>query len=257
MNQPGPEPSRDAGSVRMRTGERIYLLSAIALISLLCWAYLLAGAGMQMGMRADWDAAYAGLMFMMWWLMMVAMMLPSAAPMIMMFAKISRRPEHGALPALPVVLFTLAYAVAWAVFSVVAVALQWGLEASGLISPMLKSTSGVLSGAILVAAGLYQLTPLKHMCLRHCRSPLQFVLGRWRNGLGGAWRMGLEHGAYCVGCCWFLMALLFVGGVMNIYWIAGLTLLVLVEKTIPVGRWFGQALGLGLTAWGVWLLAGF
>ena len=115
----------------------------------------------------------------------------------------------------------------------------------------------MLSGAILVAAGLYQLTPLKHMCLRHCRSPLQFVLGRWRNGLGGAWRMGLEHGAYCVGCCWFLMALLFVGGVMNIYWIAGLTLLVLAEKTIPAGRWFGQALGLGLTAWGVWLLAGF
>lgn len=251
---PGPAPGAAAAHLPRREG--VFVLGAMTLIVLLCWAYLLAGAGMDMSARAQWSASYAGLMFLMWWIMMVAMMLPSAAPMILMFAKMSRRPEHGVLPPLPVMLFTLAYAVAWAAFSAVAVGFQWGLEASGLISPMLKSTSGVLSGSILVAAGLYQLTPLKHMCLRHCRSPLQFVLGHWRNGPGGAFRMGLSHGAYCVGCCWFLMALLFVGGVMNLLWIAGLTLLVLVEKIIPAGRWFGHALGVGLTGWGIWMLAG-
>jgi predicted metal-binding membrane protein len=119
---------------------------------------------------------------------------------------------------------------------------------------MLVSVSAFLGGGLLLAAGIYQLTPIKQACLKHCRSPLQFVLSHWRNGRHGAFRMGVEHGAYCVGCCWFLMGLLFFGGVMNLYWIAGLALFVLLEKTVPAGHWLSYATGLALMAWGGWVL---
>ena len=115
---------------------------------------------------------------------------------------------------------------------------------------MLTSESVILSAGLLIAAGIYQLTPLKQACLKHCRSPLQFVLTRWRSGPGGAFRMGIEHGAYCVGCCWFLMGILFFGGVMNLYWIGGIAVFVLLEKTIPVGHWMSHIVGVALMAWG-------
>ena len=133
---------------------------------------------------------------------------------------------------MPTIVFAAGYLLAWGSFSAVATALQWGMESARMLSPMLVTTNHWLGAAILVAAGLWQLTPLKAACLRHCRTPLGFLIGNWRAGRLGALRMGLEHGAYCLGCCWFLMALLFFGGVMNLYWIAGIGVFVLLEKTI-------------------------
>ncbi len=143
------------------------------------------------------------------------------------------------------------YVVVWAGFSVAAVALQYGLEGAALLSPMMEATSIVLAGAILIMAGVYQWTPWKQACLRHCRSPLEFVMTQWREGRRGAFVMGLRHGAYCVGCCWMLMLLLFVGGVMNLAWIAGLAAYVLLEKLAPAGPWVGRVAGLLLIGWGI------
>ncbi len=260
--------------------DRLIVLIALLAVILLSWAYLLSGAGMGMSalemtraslaqgrrgehapagldsmmMPATWDLGYALVMLFMWWIMMVAMMLPSAAPMILIFTKMSRAQRALGNPFLSAGLFSLAYLSVWAGFSLLAVGLQWLFERLAWLSPVLVSSSSLLGAALLLAAGLYQLTPLKQACLRHCRSPLQFVMGRWRSGRRGAFVMGLEHGAYCVGCCWFLMALLFFGGVMNLYWIAGLALVVLLEKLLPAGHCLGHLLGLVLLAWGGWTL---
>ena len=205
---------------------------------------------------AVWTPSYAVLMFCMWWIMMIAMMLPSASPMILLFARIQRSQQMKGAPFVPTSVFTAGYLVTWGVCSVLAAGTQWGLERAGLLSTMMASTSGLFAGMLLLVAGIYQLTPLKHACLRHCRSPLQFITQHWRHGTVGAFRMGIDHGAFCTGCCWFLMALLFVGGVMNLYWIVGLALFVLLEKTIPAGHWLGALTGIGLSLWGGWLLAG-
>lgn len=205
---------------------------------------------------AVWTPSYAVIMFVMWWIMMVAMMLPSASPMILLFARIQRKEKDKGAPFISTSVFTAGYLVTWAVFSAIAAGAQWGFERVGLLSAMMASTSGLFAGVLLLAAGMYQLTPLKHACLRHCRSPLQFIMHHWRNGTSGAFRMGIDHGAFCLACCWFLMALLFVGGVMNLYWIVGLAVFVLLEKTIPAGHWLGSIMGIGLIAWGGWLMAG-
>lgn len=217
-----------------------------------------------------WTAGYAVLMFFMWWVMMVAMMLPSAAPMILLHAKITRGKSPGGAPAgkhpgapagshpgaqngglRMTAAFTLGYLLAWGGFSAVAALLQWRFEDLGVLSPMMmNSTSQVFAGSILIFAGLYQLTPLKQACLRHCRGPIQFLSQNWRPGARGALRMGLHHGAYCLGCCWGLMAVLFFGGIMNLYWIAGLALIVLAEKTLPPGPRFGKFMGAALIVWG-------
>jgi predicted metal-binding membrane protein len=210
-------------------------------------------AGMIMA-PAIWTAGYAALMFAMWWVMMAAMMLPSAAPILLLFARLNRN-ARGDRPYAPTGIFALGYLAAWGLFSAIATLLQWALESVGLLSPMMTTTSWRLGGAIVIAAGLWQITPLKNVCLRHCRSPLGFLMQGWRPGWGGAFRMGAEHGAFCLGCCWFLMGLLFFGGVMNLFWIAGLALYVLIEKTIPIGDWVGRFAGIGLAAWGIWLLA--
>jgi predicted metal-binding membrane protein len=205
---------------------------------------------------AVWTPSYAILMFLMWWIMMIAMMLPSASPMILLFARIQRSQQKKGAPFVPTSVFTAGYLVAWGIFSVLAAGTQWSLERVGLLSTMMASTSGLFAGMLLLAAGIYQLTPLKHACLQHCRSPLQFITQHWRHGTVGAFRMGIDHGAFCTVCCWFLMALLFVGGVMNLYWIVGLALFVLLEKTIPAGHWLGSLTGVGLMVWGGWLMAG-
>jgi predicted metal-binding membrane protein len=253
--------------------DRFVVLGALGFVVALSWIYVLAGAGMNMSafemtrlssgeasigmmMPATWSLGYASLMFVMWWVMMIAMMLPSATPMVLLFAAMNRKQKESGDPYVPTTLFASAYLVAWAGFSLVAVAVQWGLESLALLSPMLVSASVILGGGVLIAAGIYQLTPLKQACLKHCRSPLQFVLTRWRGGASGAFRMGLEHGAYCVGCCWFLMGLLFFGGVMNLYWIAGIAIFVLLEKTIPVGHWMSRVVGFVLILWGIIVLLG-
>lgn len=250
--------------------DRLIVIAGLVTVIALAWAYIIAGAGMTMpamettasaatmavAMPAVWTPAYAVLIALMWWIMMVAMMLPSASPMILLFATVNRKQrERGASP-VPTGIFVLAYLAVWAGFSIIATGLQWGLARTGLLSAMMTSTSLALGGGILVAAGIWQLTPLKHACLRHCRTPLHFLAHRWRAGRVGAVRMGLEHGAFCLGCCWVLMGLLFYGGIMNLYWIAGIAAFVLLEKTIPAGHRLGSVAGIGLIAWGAVLLAG-
>jgi predicted metal-binding membrane protein len=257
--------------------DRLVVVTALTAVIALSWAYLLAGAGMGMsafemtrmsqcemvGDMADmamltpavWTPGYAALMFVMWWIMMVAMMLPSAAPMILVFATLNRKQREAGQPYVATSIFAFGYLAAWAGFSLVAVILQWGFELTGLISPVIVGTNVIFGGALLLAAGAYQLTPIKRACLRYCRSPLAFLGTRWRWGPSGALLMGLEHGAYCVGCCWFLMGLLFFGGVMNLYWIVGLALFVLFEKITPAGHWLGYTTGAALSVWGAALLA--
>jgi predicted metal-binding membrane protein len=205
---------------------------------------------------AVWTPTYAGLMMVMWWVMMVAMMVPSASPMILLYARIQRSQRMKGAPFVPTSVFAAGYLVVWGAFSVLAAGTQWGLERTGLLSAMLSSTSGLFAGSLLLGVGLYQLTPLKHACLRHCRSPLQFMTHHWRNGTSGALHMGIKHGVFCLGCCWLLMGLLFVGGVMNLYWIIGLAVFVLLEKTLPAGHWLGALTGIGLIVAGGWFLTG-
>ncbi len=202
-----------------------------------------------------WSVATLPPLFLMWTEMMVAMMIPSASPMILTFALVNRKRREQDRPYVPTGMFLLGYLAVWTGFSALAALAQWALHAMALLSPRMVATSPVLGGWLLIAAGLFQLTPLKHACLNHCRSPLAFLLTEWREGPVGAWRMGLTHGAYCTGCCWFLMALLFVAGVMNLGWIALISILVLVEKVLPPGPWLGRLSGVTLAGWGLWMLA--
>jgi predicted metal-binding membrane protein len=238
--------------------DRLLVVGGLLFVIVTSWAWLLMGAGMaeidealQPLPAAPWTLADALVVFVMWAVMMAAMMLPSATPMILLHATLARRANqrsaagHAATGA-----FALGYLAVWIAFSVAATALQVALERAALLSPAMRTTSIALAGGVLIAAGIYQWTPLKHACLRHCRSPLAFVMAHWRPGTAGAWSMGLKHGSYCVGCCWLLMLLLFVGGVMNLGWIAGIALFVLLEKFVPAGHWVGRAAGLVLVGWG-------
>ena len=245
--------------------DRVLVVTCLLFVVVLSWAYLLSGAGMMQSMgdmlmpmsSGPWTLDRAVLVLVMWAVMMAAMMLPSAAPIILLYATIARRRSERGEPASASGVFGFGYIAVWAAFSLAATAIQYGLEQVALISPMMQTTSIALAGGVLVAAGLYQWTPLKQACLRHCRSPLEFITAYWRPGARGAFAMGLRHGAYCLGCCWMLMLLLFVGGVMNFAWIAGLALFVLVEKLVPAGHWIGRGAGVLLVAWGAatWLAA--
>jgi predicted metal-binding membrane protein len=171
-----------------------------------------------------------------------------------MFADVNRRRREQERPFVPAGIFMLGYLAVWTGFSALAAVAQWLLHGLALLSPMMVSTSSILGGVLLIAAGVFQWTPIKNACLRHCRSPLGFVLVDWRDRRMGAFLMGLKHGAYCAGCCWILMALLFVAGVMNIWWIAVIAILVLVEKVAPKGLWVGRFAGVFLAGWGVWMM---
>jgi predicted metal-binding membrane protein len=198
-------------------------------------------------------AGYVALLFVMWAAMMGAMMLPSAAPMILFYAAIARRRRERGEIAATVGIFAAGYVLVWAGFSLGAAVLQWRFEAAALLSPGMAVT-GAASGLLLIVAGLYQWTPLKLACLRRCRSPLGFVLTEWREGARGALVMGLRHGLFCLGCCWALMLLLFVGGVMNLLWIGLVALIVLIEKVAPAGGWHARIAGLALVLWGAGIL---
>ncbi|WP_119156440.1 DUF2182 domain-containing protein [Caldimonas tepidiphila] len=242
--------------------ERWLVAGGLLLVVALAWAYLWSGAGMmqQMGdmampMSGPWTPGQALLMWVMWVVMMAAMMLPGAAPMVLLYDGIARTRRARGEAAGGAGPFAAGYLAVWAGFSALAVALQFALEQAALLSPMMETTSIGLAGAVFVAAGIYQWTPLKQRCLRHCRSPLEFVLAHWREGRRGAFLMGARHGRDCLGCCAMLMLLLFVGGVMNLGWIAALALFVLVEKLAPAGHWIGRVAGLLLLAWGLATLA--
>jgi predicted metal-binding membrane protein len=246
--------------------DRIIVLSGLAAITALSWVYVLSvasdmrnmemGAEMAMPRMQAWGGADFALTFGMWAVMMVAMMTPSAAPMILMFAGVNRRRREQQVSYVPTSVFLLGYLVVWAGFSVLATTAQWGLHDVSLLSPMVASTSPVFGGVLLLAAGIYQWTPLKHVCLSKCRSPLGFVLNEWREGRRGALLMGLKHGGYCTGCCWSLMALLLVAGVMNLLWVAAIAGFILLEKVAPAGDRLSRIAGVLFIGWGVWMVAG-
>ena len=245
--------------------DRAIVLAALAFVALLAWTALSAlpmrhamdGMAMEPQL-APWSAADALLMLAMWTAMMVGMMTPSVAPMILLYARVARHASQRARPFAPAGWFASGYLLAWAAFAAAATGLQWALEGAALMSPAMALAERPLAGALLVAAGLYQWTPVKDACLGHCRSPLQFVQahGGFRPERRASLLLGLRHGLYCIGCCWALMLLLFIGGIMNLLWIAALAFVVLGEKLLPTGRFFARLIGAACIAGGAVLLAG-
>jgi predicted metal-binding membrane protein len=249
--------------------DQVVVVGALLLVTALSWAWLLAGAGMEMSAfemtrhsmmdmplarPAPWSFQYAVLMFFMWWIMMIAMMLPAATPVILLAAALNRRSTVDTPPYGSSLFFTAGYLLAWGAFSLLATACQWGLERLGLMNAMMVGSNTIMTGLILIIAGLWQFSPLKQACLSHCRSPVEFLSGHRRPGNFGALFMGAHHGLYCLGCCWFLMGLLFVGGVMNLYWILGLVIYVWVEKMMPGGLLVSKLMGVFLIAFGLFTI---
>jgi predicted metal-binding membrane protein len=246
------------------------LTGLLALITLCAWAYLLHEAhamdrtgvcaclGLQMSgpdLR-PWSITALVPLFIMWAEMMVAMMLPSATPMILLFARIGRQRSRANSSFTRVAHFVGGYILVWTAFSAVAAVAQWIFHGAALLSHTMSASSGWLGAPLLIGAGLYQFSPWKDVCLRRCSSPLQFVLAEWREGTRGAWIMGIRHGAFCVGCCALLMALLFVVGVMNVLWIAVLTSIALVEKIAPRQWLLPRVAGIILIGWALWVACG-
>lgn len=273
-NPPSATSKYDEGDIEqiLLQDRRLVVLALLAL-SALAWAYLVvmarqmaAGDMSLMGMGAPsamhvpnmmgamtdsqmpWSLLTFMLMFVMWSVMMVGMMIPSAAPMILLFARIQRRKLADQAPTTRITAFTAGYLLIWTSFSLVATGLQWALTELRLLSPMMVSTSQFLAVGVLLAAGIYQLTPLKLACLKQCQSPIGFLTSHWKDGALGALSMGIEHGLFCLGCCWFLMTLLFVGGVMNLIWVAVIAIFVLLEKVVPRGEIVGRVGGVLLMA---------
>lgn len=237
-------------AIAMGAGRAAVIASLVAVIAI-SWAWLAAMAshGMHAGAAlapAAWSAPYAASMLAMWVLMMVAMMLPSALPMVLIVGRFGA--SRG--DALGTALFAAGYLLVWAGFSVLATAAQWGLERTGLLSADMALAGTGIAAAAFIAVGAYQFAPLKRRCLDACRSPIAFLSAHWRPGRAGVLLMGLHHGAFCLGCCWALMALLFVGGVMNLLWIVPVALFVLAEKCLPGGERIAKAGGALLIGWG-------
>ena len=238
------------------------VLALLILVPLVSWLWIVVMARDMYGpmtgasawmMTPVWDAPHLLLLWAMWAVMMTGMMLPSASPMIRL-AQSSGGGENGARRSW---LLAAGYLAIWTLFSAGATALQWWLMRSRLLTPMMEASSARVGGALLILAGLYQFTPLKRACLTVCQSPLAFVMRRWRSGSWGAFRMGLEHGVYCLGCCWALMLLLFAGGVMNLAVIAALTAFVAFEKLAPVHPNTARISGALLLMLGAWMLLRF
>ena len=259
--------------------DRAIVLSAIVAITALAWAYVLwLAANMDMGMGSSmgtsmgetmsgmgamlkptfrpWSIADFAFMFAMWAVMMVGMMMPSVTPMVLLYTNVGRKAAENGSPLAATGWFVAGYLLAWSVFSLAATIAQWQLSRLALITPMMSTSSDLFGGLVLVAAGLYQWSPLKYACLTHCQSPLGFLMSRggFTASAWGSLRLGAEHGSLCVGCCWVLMAVLFVGGVMNLLWIAGLTIFVLLEKIIPTDRLVPRLAGATIAAAGLFLL---
>jgi predicted metal-binding membrane protein len=247
----------------MHQSSRLVAASGIVVVLALFWIWIAATARDMYGsmsglsawmMTSTWDPPHLLLLWLMWAVMMAAMMLPSAVPLLLLYDGALRRRATARHVNVYVAAMAAGYVAVWAAFSVGATALQRLLSTLLLLTPMMEMTSSAAIGITLLVVGLYQLTPWKGRCLLLCRSPLTLVMHRWRTGVGGAMRMGAEHGVYCVGCCWALMLLLFAGGVMNLMVITGLTVVVLVEKLSPIGSQASRGLGGLLCAAGVWLL---
>lgn len=245
--------------------DRYIVATALVVATSLAWAYILwLAAGMKMtdndmgammGMSVrPWAPTDFIFVLAMWAVMMVGMMTPSAAPIILLYARVGRQAAHGQ-PFAATGWFAAGYLLVWVGFSLTATCAQWILERAILLTPMMTSTSNIFGGIVLITIGVYQWTPLKYACLAQCQAPLSFIQrhGGFRPEAFASLQVGARHGAYCVGCCWALMALLFVGGVMNVLWIAGITILVLLEKIIPAGRLIPRTAGIAFIATGIWL----
>jgi predicted metal-binding membrane protein len=257
--------------------DRIVVILALTLLTALAWSYLLwlsadmAMGGMEMGdfrmipsgmglmvpAHTPWLAMEFVFVFAMWTVMMVGMMTPSAAPIIVMYARVGRQTETQGTPFAATVWFTAGYFLVWVTFALLATLVQWALERTALLDSWMASTSNILGGLLFVAAGSYQWTRLKDVCLAQCQRPFAFLMrqGGFRRDAPGSLMLGLRHGAYCVGCCWALTALLLVGGVMNVLWIALLALLIILEKVTPFGRPIAHLAGIVLVAAGAWLFS--
>ena len=266
----------DAALESVLRRDRWVVIAALAALTAIAWCYLLwladdmrmggmdmtgfrtvpTGRGLMMPVDEPWEPMELVFVFAMWAVMMVGMMTPSAAPMILLYVRVGRHAAMQREPFAPAAWFVAGYLLAWLAFALAATLAHWALERALMLTPMMESASRTFGGAVLIAAGLYQWTPLKDVCLRQCQAPWLFIQrhGGFRRDAAGALALGARHGSYCVGCCWMLMALLFVAGVMSVLWIAALTVLVLAEKVIPAGRLVSRTAGLGLIAWGTYLL---
>jgi predicted metal-binding membrane protein len=247
--------------------DRAIVALGLAGVATLAWIYLIY---MEWGMRhmdvgmnmvimpamQHWTAWDLALVFLMWVVMMVAMMIPTASPIILLFAEINRRRNGHQVTFVSTGQFLLGYLTAWTGFSALATLAQWALLTAALVSPMMQSTSKALGGGLLLGAGLFQFSPLKYACLAQCRSPMGFLATEWRDGPGAAFRMGLKHGSYCLGCCWALMVLLFVFGVMNLLWVACISGFVLLEKITSANKLISRLGGLVLIVWAAWIVFG-
>jgi predicted metal-binding membrane protein len=249
--------------VRALSRDRLIIVSSLVGLTAFSWLYLIHDvvSGTRdlpaCCMRPDarfWGVSDLTALFVMWSVIMFGLMTPTAAPMVLMFAAINRRRREQERPYVPTALFLLGYLVTWTAFSALATAAQYGLHRAAMISPAMIATNRWLGAILLIAAGIFQFTPAKNRCLSHCRSPLDFIMTDWRDGRRGAFLMGLRHGAFCTGCCWLLMALLFVVGVMNLFWVAVITAFVLAEKALPKGQWLARVSGLFLVGWGLFTL---
>lgn len=254
--------------------DRGIVLGGLGAVAALAWAYMAylawgaaegSGAtGMAMSLGTDrvaqamsWSPVDFGLMYLMWAAMMTAMMVPTAAPVILVFARVNRSKRSKDQPFVSTGVFLSGYLALWVTFALLATLSQWGLHQATIMSSMMGSVTPALGGMILITAGIFQWTPLKYVCINHCRTPMGFIMSGWRDGHAGALRMGLRHGMYCLGCCWFLMGLMFVAGVMNLLWMAAIAGYILLEKVVPTGargNWLSWGTGSALVGWGAWLL---
>ena len=247
--------------------DRTVVVLSLSAVALLAWVFTFTQArqmaqmdqgmpGCTMPSMLAWHPSEFIAVFVMWMVMMAAMMLPSVAPMALTFAFVNRQRREKQNPFVPTWIFLCGYMAVWTAFSLLATAVQWYLHQKALVSPMMVSTSPLLSGGLLILTGIFQLTPLKNTCLTHCRTPLNFLMTDWGEGQRGAFWMGLRHGVYCTGCCWVLMMLLFALGVMNLFWIAVISIFVLLEKIAPKPFRLSFISGFLLIGWGWWLIVG-
>lgn len=243
--------------IPLQQRDKYLIVSSLVILVALAWAYLVVlDFNMRMIPRGmhPWVPIDFVMMFLMWAVMMIAMMVPSATRAVLIYAGISARARSQGRYVAPVFLFVSGYIVVWTLFSLLATVLQWGLEMAAILSPMMVLTSSSLGAVLLITAGIYQLTPFKNACLKNCQSPAIFLANHHKKGLLGAFQMGVNHGLYCLGCCWMLMGLLFLGGVMNLIWIFAISLFVLLEKMLPAQVYSAQLTGLGMMSFGFYFL---
>ena len=263
---------------RVSAWPRVQIVVLVALLALaaLAWTYVIwlakqmsapsamadmpgmdmSGAAMVAPALVHWSATHFLFILTMWAVMMVGMMTPTVTPTVLLYARVTQQSTRPGWRLAPAAWFAAGYLGAWTLFSVLAALAQWGLETLALLTPMMASASHRFGGLVLLAAGAYQWLPVKDACLSQCRTPLSFVQrhGGFQASAAGALRLGLLHGGFCIGCCWALMAVLFVVGVMNLLWIAALMIIVLLEKTAPGGRYLARGAGVAALAAGAWLL---